>query len=196
MLQPSCSRLVFGRKAANQGFSLTELIVSIAIIGMVATLFVVNYRAAERQYRLNGAMDQLVSDMRLVQSYALGAKKSNGQVPVGGWGIHFTASSNQYRLFADSGPANPGVFDAGNGDVVVRTVTLPSSIKVDGTTGGLAVDGVAATYATVTFLPPDPQTKVYADGLPGNFLMIDLKDALSNRLRRASVNSFGLIDLP
>lgn len=170
--------------------------VSVTIIGLLATLFVTNYRSAERQQRLFSAADQLVSDMRLSQSYALGAKKHDGQVPLGGWGVHLSTSEPaKYLMYADTCASGIGVYETscatGTPDVIIKTGDLPRDVRI-AASNGLTVDGVSVSDASLLFLPPDPKTSI---NVTGNDLQVRLADTMTGRTKEVAVNAFGLIDI-
>lgn len=177
------------------GFTFIEMSVSVTIIGLLATLFVSNYRAAERQQRLFAAADQLVSDIRLMQSYALGAKKYEGQVPLGGWGAYLSVTDpGRYLLYADNCAAGIGTYQVAcatsTPDAIVKTGILPRDIVISGS--GLSVDNSSVNDVSLLFFPPDPKTSI---NLTGQSLKIVLTDTLTSRTKEIDINSFGLIDL-
>ena len=114
------------------GYTLIELIVSISILTMITGLFLADYKSSNQKAVLNAAADQLASDLRLAQSYALGAKKNekNGNnVPAGGWGIRLSSinpNNEFYLLFADSGQ-NPKPQEYDNSDSIYRQIDFPKN---------------------------------------------------------------------
>jgi len=179
------------------GFTFVEMSVSVTIIGLLATLFITNYRSAERQQRLYASADQLVSDIRLMQSYALGAKKYDGQVPLGGWGINLDVGDpTKYLLYADTCASGIGVYElacaTGTPDMIIKTSKLPRDVQIMAT-NGLLVDGAPVADVSLLFLPPDPKTSI---NLTGQNLKIKLNDIQNGRTKDVEINTFGLIDLP
>ena len=92
----------------NCGFTLIELIVSISIIGILTVVFIADFRAAGKKGDLSAAAQQMVSDIRKVQSYTLGLKEfdpgSGLDSPDGGWGVFLTRQTPRnifYKIFAD-----------------------------------------------------------------------------------------------
>jgi len=187
------------------GFTLIELIVSISIITMITGLFLADYKSVNQKAVLNAAADQLASDLRLAQSYALGAKKNekNGnQVPAGGWGIWMRSQPPNdvfYILFADSnsssGSDRPQRYDAS--DNQYRKIYFPGGESVNAPITILSMSGFTVNPNndnSIVFLPPDPV--VYFDGIKANAVAtITLKDSRTGKMKNIIVNSFGLIDV-
>lgn len=90
----------------NQGFTLVELIVSSAVIIIVFSYVLANFRGAG-QANLQLAVQKTVNDIREAQTMGLSGKIFNGVVPavspVGGYGIKISqcTSDCSYDLFAD-----------------------------------------------------------------------------------------------
>jgi len=161
----------------DKGFTLIELIVSIAIIGFVTTIGVVNYRSANKSSVLQLEAYKAATDIRRAQNMALGAIEFNGAVPAA-WGAHFNiASPDQYLIFADIN--DDKVYNASDG--VLATIMLKNNVTLD-----------IAGAINVAFVPPDPTT--YLNGLSGGEVSINLKDQAGNKYE-IKVNVLGLIDV-
>ncbi|KKR21084.1 MAG: hypothetical protein UT48_C0014G0018 [Parcubacteria group bacterium GW2011_GWE2_39_37] len=180
----------------KSGFTIVELLISISIIGMVSVLFYNNYRATSRQNVLAAASHQLAGDFRAVQGYASGAKKNNGSVPKGGWGIYLATTSANYIIFTDDDESK----DYNVVSELYRSVDLPVNVHVDKIEvtkwDGTPVVG-SSTVSTV-FLPPDPKTYIttdYRSDSTDNVLRLWLKDSINQTTRTILVNYFGLIDV-
>lgn len=189
----------------NGGFTQLELLVSAAIIAMMATLFITNYRVAERQYKLNSAVDQFASNIRLAQSYALGAKKVGSNVPLGGWGIYLGGSTREYIVFADVDPNSVGAFKSG-ADIVVASSTLPTGVEFKSSVGvpvfmvkDMAGNNQPSEEVSMLFLPPEPKVTINAttsgSGVIGSLATISLYDKLSGQTKSVALNLFGLVDI-
>lgn len=167
------------------GMSLIEMTVSIAMVAIIATLFIANYRSANKRTDLLMAAQTLVADLHLAQNNTLGLVKYNGAVPAGGWGVHFDTAQNSYTMFADrDAPGADGYmkYDASEGETNegeinygARVTTLPPEIEIT----ELQTDGPELnTQVNVTFLPPDPQTNIYRvnNTATSSSLLIQLKN--------------------
>ncbi len=178
----------------KRAFSLIELMVSLSIIAILTVLFLVNYRSANRRTDLTMTAQILVTDIRYAQSNALGLVQYEGLMPEGGWGVYFSSAdsaNDQYIIFADDndnerydqGEANPAFGG--------RVVKLPKNIIIDQVRLG------SATYtdANVTFLPPDPTTRLRSGSHTSYELEIVLKETADNNTETIRVNFLGLIEV-
>jgi prepilin-type N-terminal cleavage/methylation domain-containing protein len=75
---------------SSRGFTLIEIIVVVALIAMLSTIILPDFKSNLRDYRLNIAARQMAQNIRLVQQKAM----SEG-VP---WRIVFHSSSNNYKI--------------------------------------------------------------------------------------------------
>jgi prepilin-type N-terminal cleavage/methylation domain-containing protein len=130
------------RKIDNAGFTLTEMMIVVSIVGVLAAITVPNFSAYLRHTREVGSRNQLMSDLYYARSLAI-AKRRTMQV---------TFADNQYQ-----------VIDTVDG-TVERTTNAPSGVTFAATANpnfyawGLA-DAVDITLtgsdgaSTVTLLP-------------------------------------------
>lgn len=181
----------------QKGFTVIEMIVSIGIIVVMTGLFLANYRTANQAAGLNAAAQKLASDIRLVQSYALGSKKDSTIIPAGGWGVYMQKNppnDTKYVIFADNGlSAGSSVpYDYDGSDSVVQTVSIPG----DGNISIFSFSGFSTggNSQSVVFLPPS--SKVYFSGdLAVGAVEIVLKDKRNNATKTVSINHFGLVEV-
>lgn len=153
------------------GLTLIELIVSISIIAMVTTIFVINYQGSTKRTDLIMTAQMVVADIHRAQNNALGLVKYGGEVPAGGWGVHFDINNpTKYYIFADlEAPNEIGnlIFsESTEGDVNkgARMIELPSNIEIAALRHNLA-DTNSLPFMNIVFLPPDPRTDIYYDVL-------------------------------
>jgi prepilin-type N-terminal cleavage/methylation domain-containing protein len=182
------------------GFTLVELIVSIAILATISGLFLANYSSLRKRAGLPAAANKLASDIRMAQSYALGAKKINNQIPVGGWGVYFIRNLSAYRIFADNG-SGPGKFaeehDGQDDDYRVLCFAGDAGNCNDNITVS-TLTGFKPGSGSVVFLPPDPI--VYFDGdqaAKGTdpSARITLTDSTTGETKDVTINFFGLVEV-
>lgn len=192
----------------SQGFTLIELIVSISIIAVITGLFLTDYKSANRTAMLSAATDHLVSDLRLVQSYALGAKlDKTGKVPRGGWCINFDSPKNYYTIFADANGDHQQA--AGAAEDYRQVIVDPTNrIQIVGAKpfnprkdyyeiyNGTVLAG-EKKQMDICYETPVPT--VYITGYPsgiatGTNTQIKFIDTTNNLSMKILVNNFGLID--
>jgi prepilin-type N-terminal cleavage/methylation domain-containing protein len=178
----------------KKGFSLIELLVSLSIISILTVVFLANYRSANRRTDLVMAAQILVTDIRYAQSNSLGLVKYQGAIPSGGWGVYFSSSNtdnNRYIIFADDNDNE--LYDAGeaNESLGGRVVQLPDNIVIE----HLSLGGGERSTANVTFLPPDPETRLRSDSYTSNFLEIRLRETINDTAKTVRVNFLGLVEV-
>ncbi len=178
----------------HAAFSLIELIVSMSIITLLTALFLANYHSVNRRTDLTMAAQVLVTDIRMAQANALGLMKYDGLVPAGGWGVAFDADqtgNTQYSIFADEND-NQNI-DSGEAAANLggRVVDLPPNIEID----RIYVNTNGEQSACVTFLPPDPITRISGSSATGTIMEIRLHEKLNDTTKTVRVNFLGLIEV-
>jgi len=103
----------------NSGFSLTELMITIAVIGLLAAIAIPNMIGWRSGAKLRGAAENLRGDLQLAK---LKAVQENTFAAV------LFSSENRYQVFIDNG-ATPGVLDAG--ERVIRDRQLETGVSID-----------------------------------------------------------------
>lgn len=184
----------------KKAFTLIEMVVSIAIITIVTTLFIANYRSTNTRTDLVMTAQNLVADLHLAQNNTLGLVKYNGEVPAGGWGIAFDKAKNYYVLFADlDAPDTTGYL---NMDAATEARTEYGGrltyFSPDITITKLTTTGeVENNEVNVDFLPPDPKTNIYrvGAGATSSALEIELTERQNNSIKTVRVNFLGLVEV-
>jgi prepilin-type N-terminal cleavage/methylation domain-containing protein len=102
-------------KRSHCGFTLIELIIVIALIGLLVLLAIPFYQSLQLKADLNQVGEKLASDLRRQQTYATSGKG------VSAWGVRFNADS--YTLFK-------GISFSLRDPAVDEIVNLPSSVRL------------------------------------------------------------------
>ncbi|MFA6255505.1 MAG: prepilin-type N-terminal cleavage/methylation domain-containing protein [Patescibacteria group bacterium] len=118
----------------KSGFTLVELLVSTAIMMMIFSFVLANFRAGARSGEIDVALKQVISGIGLVRNLTLGGQTVDNPTPppdqifpLGGYGIHFDKNPTQFILF------NLTVADSSyeSGDGVILTNGLKKFDDVD-----------------------------------------------------------------
>ena len=105
----------------NSGFTIMELMTTIAIIAVLAAIAVPNMIGWRSGTKLQGAVENLRGDLQLAK---LAAVKENGSVAV-------LFSSNGYEVFTDDGSTQTGAFHEADGERRFRNRQLPAGVSID-----------------------------------------------------------------
>ncbi len=129
-------------KKKQQGFSLTEMLVVIAIIVIISGFLVVNFRKGAENSNLQRSAQQMVQAIRKAQNMALSSKKVGNPPEIFSYyGVHFNKQSMPNSCYVFAG--NNKTYDSGE---EIETITLEKGIIVDSLSTGSQLDA--------TFSPP------------------------------------------
>ena len=116
--------------SSQSGFTLMELIVVLAILGVTAGAIIANYAGQRPQRNLLIAQNELVSNLRKVQSYTLSSRNVLGSTAVQYYVLKFDlASSSSYSIQALYNVKTPPVGGSAN-LANLQTINLPQGIKI------------------------------------------------------------------
>ncbi len=130
----------------ERGFSILEVLVTAAIIGIITGIIAFNYGSFNNSILLKNQAFQVALDLREMQTRALSSygDSSTFRNP---YGVYFsTGASNQYILFIDDGD---GVFEIGE-ELEVRN--LDSRFLIDALCNG---SDCTLSDLSVTFVRPN-----------------------------------------
>ncbi len=85
-------------KIISQGFTLVELMVVIAMVGIMSAVTIASLHNLKTKARLKSAQSEIAIAIKTAQSYALQGKKQQGGNTVCGYGFRFK-NSNNYEIF-------------------------------------------------------------------------------------------------
>ena len=128
-----------GTTPSPQGFSLVELMVTIALIGILGTIASPYLMSWGPNYKLKGAAQNLYSSFQ--KARLEGAKRSTNI------GITFNLATNSYQVFVDDGAGAGG--NSGNAtrdgtEIILLNRTLPSTCSF--VTASFASSGARTGY--------------------------------------------------
>ncbi len=126
-----------GKKAGKgmpRGFTLIELIIVVALVGILAAISIPSFLSMAPDYKLKGAAQNLYSSMQKVK---LEAVKRNTSVA-----IAFTLATGNYQVFVDDGGTTGTAANATlDGDeLLLFQKTLPASCSLVSATFGSTND--------------------------------------------------------
>lgn len=187
---------------SSHGFTLAELLVSIAIIVIVTGAMLVQWRGGSRTTILRRQAQIIVLDLRRAQNLALAATSFQGSVP-NGYGIFFTMSQpDRYILFADTNSNQ--LYDSAE---AVETIVLERATTIFSLRNATG-DTPSVNTLTVFFCPPNPNTYIRTDtdipgsgcagGSPqamGRVILENTGGSSSSEMRRVRVTTSGLVGI-
>ncbi len=169
----------------ESGLTLTEILVTIAIIIILSGLIMANSGAGQSQLALSRSANKLAQDVRRAQEMAMSAEKCPtgtgcaGQIPPG-YGIYLIQGGENYLLYADTNPGE--IYDGG--DAGIETIPLEK---------GIYIKGLGPASTSINFKPPDPKINI-TGSVNEVFIVIALK-ADQTKTRTIRVNKAGLISV-
>ena len=135
----------------HSGFSLVELLITIAIISIMTVIVIVKYGAFNSSVLLKSQAYELALNIREAQTYAVSVRGEQGTFR-DGYGLYFSASSPmQYFLFIDVHENEP--YDAGA--EIGRALTVDPRFVISSIKSGTCVSGTDVSALSVTFRRPD-----------------------------------------
>ncbi len=158
-------------QSVTRGFTLIELIVVCAIMVLVtAMVFANNTKFGGRVLLQNLAYDTALS-IRQAQVYGISVAKTGGAY-ASAYGIHFTANSTTFRIFADTYPVAPSPYTyAGDGVYESNDVTVGQPYNIgrgykviqlcDTRAGVGATESCSLSTIDIVFQRPNPDACIY-----------------------------------
>jgi len=86
------------RNKKYSGFTFMELMIVIAIIGILSTISIVSFNQTRKRANVDTSADELASAISLAKEYSLQGKMPQGENSICGYGFRFT-STTEYKIF-------------------------------------------------------------------------------------------------
>ena len=137
--------ILLKRIKSKRGMTVLELLITVAIIGIVAAMAVPRFQIAIERINFRSASRDITSKIRLARSFAVSTKDQHG--------VYFDPSIRSYTLFKDM--VNPAGMQFDIGDSVIRVDTLPGEfnfLSVDNLTGSIVFRSNGSTSGTVNVI--------------------------------------------
>lgn len=147
----------------NQGFTLVELLVSIAIFTVVTTVAVFNHSQFNSGVLITNLAYEIALTVRQAQFYGITVRQGSSSNFDSGYGLHFdTSSPTSYILFEDKPPLNH-VYSSGE---AVESFALQKGNKISKicVRNNCTSSGDFASVVDVSFMRPNPDTFITTGG--------------------------------
>jgi len=166
-----------------RGFAFIELLISMAIVGILVAVSLYNYGAFNGRIAVTNNAYEVASLIREAQTYGVSVRQFNTgagtpdfTVP---YGVHFVQNSPQYFFFADANK---------NGEYTSSELEaqyeLRGSFTVDVICLGPDGSCVNQTAVTITFTRPDPDARIVRSGVEYSQARITFKEVGGSGMTR------------
>jgi prepilin-type N-terminal cleavage/methylation domain-containing protein len=130
-------------RGGRGGFTLVEMMIAIAIVGIVVTIAVSNFQGMMEKYRVEDETKQMFADLMVARGRAMQRNRV----------FFIQISANGYKTFEDTNPAPDGNNNLESSDTQVAGVTVKHTITP---TGGLSDfrlnrNGIASVTGSIRF---------------------------------------------
>jgi prepilin-type N-terminal cleavage/methylation domain-containing protein len=134
----------------NSGFTLIEMMIVMAIIGILSATGFMGYQSAKRNAALRAAQREVATVIRLAQGYALQGK-TQGDITPCGYGFKFTANNTYQIFYTNKLVATKSCSDSGNDGYPGTEILVGSAFVLD---NDVAITNSPASNVKVYFHIP------------------------------------------
>ncbi len=145
------------RRHSERGFTVIELLVVFTIIVLLSGVIIINWNSQTPRRTLGIAQNELVTNIRKTQSYAVNSRNINGTMAAKFYFIKFQKDQNGYSISASDGASTPvfypdlETFKLGTG-LTISNITLTSTTGGSNITPNCVMLAVSAIYGKNYFL--------------------------------------------
>ena len=175
----------------RNGFTLIELMIVVAIMGLISGIGFVSLQSGRESLALDRAVHHVAQDMRKAMEYALRTRSYTCSIgSFSGYGVYIsTVTATSYILFAEcqgNEKYNPN-------DEDIEVVPLEKGVRFD----SILVDGTSRAGVAISFFPPDPTVTIRGDTGPagsGGVITLEAEDDPAKQ-RTITINEKGVVTL-
>ena len=181
----------------KKGFTLLETLVVISIIILLTTIALPSYKSGQRQLALSRAANKMAHEIRGAQEMAMSAKKHEGSVPLGGYGIYFYKSGTNYDVYLYADSDGDETYDSGEEVRAIYNESLEIYLESEVKIKEVKINSSQPDETSINFRPPDPFIKIKDGGGVDHqeaIITLALK-ADESKTKVVTVNKAGLIDV-
>ncbi len=174
----------------NSGFTLAELMVSVAVIVIVSAMTLVNFRSTNNNAVSSMAAQKLASDIRKVQGWALGLKDFGANSSDKSWGIYFQKDFTYYSFYIDTGNyLCQSSCDGASTEKVGDNIKILNDVKII----KIMVDGGNSNKGQLSFSPPEPIVNIC--GINTGSCGADKLEIELDGGSKVIINKYGMVDV-
>lgn len=177
----------------KNGYTLIELLLVVAITGIMAAVLVPQYTKEQRKKSLSYGRTQIINDLRYTQDVTLSGMSFPGATVTskGGYGIYVRQNASYYYIYGDldkSGDYTASAEGTANDERVER-VDLPSGVKVK----EISIDAIGGR-SSVSYICVPPYGKGKINGSDSSKTKITLVGTDPSTVLSVTISATGYIE--
>lgn len=182
----------------KRGFTLTELMVTVTIIGIIAIMAVPNYYQSSKRAKYEVAITEIISSIKDARNTSITGKFTGAagsyETPPGGYGVFIDKITGTLTSFIDVNEDQ--IYTVAN-DTTLSTYTLPSEITIKSMSGskatnytGLPASNTDISSALILFQPPQGDAFLNENDITKELidLLIELERYDGNKSKILKIN--------